>query len=128
MRIQNESQPRSIMAAITVLSAFIKKGDGIALRILHGDNAAFAQHELIKKTNKIFLKRHLSEDKSILIEVGRSMHQERHVRNMPQTINYINKEIEQGYSEYACIPSRGMMLYEYNDKMAENFLMKYTTA
>jgi hypothetical protein len=38
---------------------------------------------LRKKTNKIFLKRHPSKDKSILIwhEVERSMHQERDLRN-----------------------------------------------
>jgi hypothetical protein len=73
---------------------------------------------LQRDTNKVFLKHHPSKDKSILIwhEVERSMYQERYLRNMPYTINYINEKIKQGYSEYACIPATGLIVYEHNDK------------
>jgi len=73
---------------------------------------------LQRKTNKVFLKHHPSKDKSILVwqEVERSMYQERYLRNMSYTINYINDKIKEGYSEYVCIPWCGLILYEHNDK------------
>jgi hypothetical protein len=71
-----------------------------------------------KKSNKVFLKYHPSKDKSILIwhEVERSMDQERYLRNMPYTINYINEKLNSGYSERVCLPWCGLILYEHNDE------------
>ncbi|MDR2792209.1 MAG: hypothetical protein LBB61_00890 [Treponema sp.] len=78
------------------------------------------------KTNKVFLKHHPDKAKSILIwhEVERSIYQERYLRNMPDTINYINEKIKQGYSEYVCIPWCGLILYEHNDKRVKKLAEK----
>jgi hypothetical protein len=79
-------------------------------------------YKMLKRNNKkIFLKNHPSRDKSILIwhEVERSMNQERYLRNMPATIDYINQKIYAGSSEYVCLPWCGLILYEHNDEQVK---------
>jgi hypothetical protein len=49
------------------------------------------------------------------------MDQERYLRNMPQTIKYINERISEGLFEYVCIPWCGLIVYQHNDSEVRNF-------
>jgi len=78
---------------------------------------------LQKNKNKIFLKYHPSQPTiRIWDEVERSMHQVRYLSNMPQTINYINLKIKQGYSANICIPACGLILYLHNEPEVRSLL------
>jgi len=78
--------------------------------------SAHIEQFLQKNEKKILLKHHKSQPTiRIWDEVERSMLQERYLRNMPQTINYINLKIKQGYSEYLCMPQCTIILYQHNE-------------
>jgi hypothetical protein len=73
-------------------------------------------------TNKILTKFHPSQTRIMIWdEVKRSMEQERYLRNMPHTIDWINKKIKQGYSEYVCIPWLSFTLYRHKDPEVQKF-------
>jgi len=78
---------------------------------------------LQKSKKKILLKCHPAQPTiNIWDEVKRSMSQERYLRNMPKTIEYINQKIKQGYSEYMCIPWTGLILYQHNEPEVRSLL------
>jgi hypothetical protein len=77
---------------------------------------------LQRATNKILTRFH-PEQPSIMIgdELKRTVLQERYLRNMPHTIDWINKKIKQGYSEYVCIPWGSLILYRHKDPEVQKF-------
>jgi len=86
----------------------------------------YTDHKLLlKKKHIIYLIKNIDE-KSIILrdhpshnniweEVGAAMFQERYLRFMPQTIDYIRHYISQGYSEKTCIYTTGIILYKTNN-------------
>lgn len=71
---------------------------------------------------KIVVRNHPGERKNIWEEVGVSMFQERYLRFMPQTIDYIREKIQNGYSEYPIVVWTSLIAYKHSDNKTINFV------
>jgi hypothetical protein len=84
---------------------------------------------LLKKLNNydILVRDHPDNRKNIWEEVGMAMFQERYLRFMPQTIDYIRRKIQEGYSEKPTVITTGLIVYKHlnNNKIIDFTDMVY---
>ena len=79
---------------------------------------------LIKKMvdKKIMVRKHPENLKNIWEELGNAVIQERYLRFIPQTIDYIMGKIEEGYSERPVIILTSLIFYSHLDKSVMEFV------
>jgi GT2 family glycosyltransferase len=73
---------------------------------------------------KILVRDHTLNRRNIWEEVGDAMFQERYLRFMPQTIDYIREKIAEGFSEQPVVVWTSLMVYSHLDTAVMEFLDK----
>jgi hypothetical protein len=73
---------------------------------------------------KKILVSHSNNRKNIWEEVGAAMFQERYLRFMPQTIDYIREKIKEGYSDKPIVIGTGLIMYKHQEKDVIDFVDK----
>ena len=69
----------------------------------------------------LLMRTHHDSRKNIWEEVGMAMFQERYLRYMPQTIDWIREKINDGYSDKPTVLSTGLIFYKHLNSNAINF-------
>jgi hypothetical protein len=79
---------------------------------------------LLKELNgyEILVRDHPSNRKNIWEEVGAAMFQERYLRFMPQTIDWIREKINDGYSEIPTVVWTSLIIYKHLNKKTIDFV------
>ena len=78
----------------------------------------------ILDNKEILVIEHFQRRKNIWIEVGEAMFQERYLRFMNKTIDYINHKINEGYSENCIIILTGLIIYNHHESKTIKFTDK----
>jgi hypothetical protein len=79
---------------------------------------------LLERMNghEILVRDHPGNRKNIWEEVGAAMFQERYLRFMPQTIDYVRKKAHSGYSEKPVVVATGLIVYRHLNKNTMDFV------
>ncbi|GMO24152.1 MAG: hypothetical protein Pg6A_11240 [Termitinemataceae bacterium] len=70
---------------------------------------------------EILIREHPRNRQNIWEEVGDAMFQERYLRFMPQTIDYLRQKIQEGYSEKPTVVATGLILYKHLEQKTIDF-------
>jgi len=79
--------------------------------------------ELLRE-QKIVIRNHCENRRNIWEEVGMAMFQERYLRFMPQTIDYIREKINEGYSDRPNVVWTSLIAYKSQEKEVIDFVDK----
>ncbi|MCL2416963.1 MAG: hypothetical protein FWD02_03405 [Bacteroidales bacterium] len=71
---------------------------------------------------KILVRDHPENRQNIWEEVGTAMFQERYLRYMPETIDWIREKIKEGYSDKSTVATTGLIFYKHLNNDAINFV------